>query len=81
MGELAVYFYILTCISGPTCKPGEDLPASKFNDGAQFSLSTCEHDARLVAQSMFVTTHNKYGYRCVLVDYDPPKMPQSGEKQ
>jgi hypothetical protein len=66
-----VWFYLLICLSGSSC-PTQHVASSK----AYFSETSCETDAKLIAKSMFLTTGNKYGYRCEATDYDPPKVPK-----
>lgn len=69
---LAVFFSVLICISGPFCDKhiGHEIVGKK----GYFSKTSCEEDARLIAQAMWVDTKDKYGYRCVPVDYTPPKI-------
>lgn len=66
---LAVYFSVLVCLSGQQCPTKEIV-----GKNAYYSLTTCESDARLVAQAMFVKSGIKYGFKCVQPDYDPPRM-------
>ena len=69
---ISVWFAIYTCLSGPSC-PKDDFTTQK----AYFSKQSCEYDTKLIAQSMFITSKNKYGFRCVPVEYDPPNLEKS----
>lgn len=64
--------YVLVSI-----EPGPNTPPKGYEvvgSGAYFSRETCAEDARLIAQSLFVTTGTKYGFRCVNVDFAPPDL-------
>lgn len=66
---LKTFFAIYICMSGPTCP---NVPIT--GEREYYSQRTCEESARLVAQGMFVKSGDKYGYKCVAVDYEPPKL-------
>lgn len=67
--NLTVYFFVLVCISGPSC-PKEPI----VDNHPYYSQQSCETDAKLVAQGMYVSSRNKYGYSCEPSNYEPPKM-------
>ena len=69
---IAVFFSVLICISGPFCD--KRVGYESVGDKAYFSKGSCEESVRLIAQAMFVKTGDRYGYRCVAVDYDPPRI-------
>lgn len=66
---MEAFLAIYICLSGPTC-PTVPIVSSQ----SKYSLGACEQDARLVAQGMFVSSGNKYGFYCRRVDYEPPKL-------
>lgn len=66
---LEVYFGVLICLADQKCPIKEIV-----SDKAHYSLGECEKDRRLIAQAMFVKTGIKYGYKCIKVDYEPPKL-------
>jgi hypothetical protein len=71
-----VWFFILICIGGATCKPGAELSASKAGGDHDYAFSEpqCEEYAKEIAQAMFVQSGDRYSYKCRKVDFDPPKM-------
>lgn len=73
-----VWFYVLVCISGPTCTPGTELSPSKIEDDMNnmggIDKAQCEQSARSIAQIMFERYGDKYGYKCRLSTYDPPNL-------
>lgn len=69
---MKAYLIIFICMSGPSCP---DVPIN--GKEIYYNLLDCEKDAKLVAQGMYVMSKNKYGFKCVNVDYEPPNL---GEK-
>ncbi len=71
---MTAFLAIYVCLSGPHC-PQKDIPSSKIF----YSRETCEQEGKLVAQGMFVMSGSgdRYGVRCVPVDYDPPILPEA----
>lgn len=75
----SVWYFVLVCVGGPTCTPGTELGAIKagggYYDAAAFSEASCAEHAKEIAKAMFISTHgDRYGFRCLVVDYDPPDM-------
>jgi hypothetical protein len=83
MGAAQVWFFVLVCISGPTCEPGHELSAAKAGDDydAAFSESSCAEYAKQIAKAMYVKEGDRYGFKCLTVDYDPPDLTGKGEKK
>lgn len=69
MTPLETFLAVYICMSGPSC-PSVPIVGSS----AKYSMQSCEADARLVAQGMFVSSGNKYGFRCDRVEYEPPNL-------
>ncbi len=70
---MATFVALYICLSGATC-PDKPIPSTNY----WYSLESCESDARLIAQGMFVASggKDKYGCKCVKVDYEPPNLTQ-----
>jgi len=66
---LKTFFAVYICISGSTCPQTPIIGKEEY-----YSQQTCENDARLIAQGMYVATKDKYGYKCEPVDYEPPNL-------
>jgi hypothetical protein len=66
---METFLALYICLSGPSC-PTKPIPSSTY----WYSLESCEKDARLVAQGMYVASGDKYGFKCVKVDYEPPNL-------
>ncbi len=70
---MAVFFYVLVVIEAGGAgllKPGQEIVGST----PYYSEASCEEAARLVAQGLFVKEGTKYGFKCVPVDYEPPRI-------
>lgn len=68
---METWFAVYICLSGLTC-PKSDVISNEAN----YSQRSCETDARLIAQAMFVRSGDRYGYRCEKVEYEPPRVPK-----
>ena len=73
----AIWYFVLVCVSGPTCTPGAELSASKAGNqwsGWALTREDCAAEARTIAQAMFVDHGDKYGFRCQQTNFEPPDM-------
>jgi hypothetical protein len=71
--ETFIALYI--CLSGPTC-PSTPVASSQ----SWYSEQTCAAEARLVAQGMFASSGDKYGFKCKRIDFEPPNLTSQAEK-
>lgn len=72
---LEVYFGVLICLSGPVCdKYKNDKTFQIIGKEGYFSLKSCEESEYRIAQAMYIRTGDKYAYKCVKSDYQPPKI-------
>ena len=71
----SVWYFILICVGG-SCQVGQELSPLKAGGDydAAFSQTSCEDYARKIAQAMYVKDGSKYGFKCKLVEYDPPNL-------
>ena len=70
------WVYVLICVSGPGCTPGDTIAAAKAGSDDTWALTRtqCERYAHDIAVAMFADGHGKYGFKCSVVDYDPPNL-------
>lgn len=66
---MATWFYVLVCL-GNGCVLGQEI----FSGKAFYSQSSCETDARLIAQGMYYPKKEDWGYKCVQLDHEPKKL-------
>ncbi len=71
-----VWFYVLVCLSGPTCPQGTFnlAPSGGYDREAYYSQEQCEIHARLIAKAMHVKDGSEWGYYCKADDYEPKKV-------
>lgn len=63
------WIYILICLAGP-CVKGQEIASKE----AYFSQSTCEENARTIARNLYYPDKKEWGYKCIMLNYEPKKV-------